>query len=108
MKMVKPKSNYPPGSLIKLVISLIIDLIGFSTYLLFGAGEGADVLWAPISAYLIHNLYHNNFLTFTGLFEELLPFTDFIPTATLGWLLESTGKTPSELLKGKRPGSSQD
>ena len=41
----------------KLIVSILIDLIGMSTYLLPVAGEGADVGWAPVSAALIFWLY---------------------------------------------------
>ena len=44
------------------------------------------MLWAPVSGWLIHRLYGYAGFTFLGFSEELLPFTDIIPTATLAWL----------------------
>lgn len=44
--------------------------------------------WAPISAVLVHLMYGRAGMTTLALFEELLPFTDIVPTATLAWWLE--------------------
>eukprot|EP00967_Tisochrysis_lutea_P117018 scaffold188933_cov25-Tisochrysis_lutea.AAC.1 len=76
--------------LAKLLLSLLIDLVGFSTFVLPLAAEGADLAWAPVSALLVHQLYGNGLLTGLAFCEELLPATDFIPTATIGWVLENT------------------
>ncbi|RLN93232.1 hypothetical protein BBJ28_00015555 [Nothophytophthora sp. Chile5] len=69
----------------KLVASLAIDFLGNATFVVPGLGELADVLWAPVSAKMVDTLYsesspHAKYVAFV---EELLPFTDFIPTATL-------------------------
>jgi len=79
------------GSLInlpKLSFCVLMDLAGVATYALPGLGEWGDMLWAPISALIF-------FRTFGGMTgaigsvvnmaEELLPFTDFIPTFTIGY-----------------------
>ena len=73
--------------------SIAIDLVGDGSFIIPGAGEGTDLLWAPISALLVRALYGNNVLAIVNLIEELLPFTDIIPTATLAFILElaSTG-----------------
>ena len=74
----------------KLVASLLIDAIGSSSYLLPILGEGFDLAWAPISMILVGAMYDGVMpnLKYVALAEELLPFTDIIPTATLGWLRE--------------------
>lgn len=71
-----------------LIFCIIMDLIGYATFALPVLGEWADVLWAPLSAYL----FYRTFEGFTGkvgslvqLIEEILPFTDFIPTFTIGF-----------------------
>jgi hypothetical protein len=46
----------------KLVLSVLIDLIGMSSYALPGVGELGDLGWAPISALLIYKLYGNSFI----------------------------------------------
>jgi hypothetical protein len=44
------------------VLSVLIDLIGMSSYALPGVGELGDLGWAPISALLIYKLYGNSFI----------------------------------------------
>lgn len=45
--------------IIYLYLSLIIDLIGFLSYLIPGIGEFIDFIWAPISALIIQIMYGN-------------------------------------------------
>ena len=71
----------------KLIVSILIDLIGMSTYVLPVAGEGADVGWAPVSAALIFWLYGSGIFAAAGFAEEILPGLDFVPTATIAWFL---------------------
>ena len=71
----------------KLIVSILIDLIGMSTYLLPVAGEGADVGWAPVSAAFIFWLYGSGIFAAAGFAEEILPGLDFVPTATIAWFL---------------------
>ena len=52
--------------------------------------EVLDVFWAPLSALLVFQLYGNSLLSGVALVEELLPFTDIFPTATVGWILQYT------------------
>ena len=68
-------------------MSILIDLIGMSTYLLPVAGEGADVGWAPVSTALIFWLYGSGIFAAAGFAEEILPGLDFVPTATIAWFL---------------------
>ena len=69
---------------------MVIDAIGSASYLIPLAGEGFDLTWAPISMILVGALYDDVMpnLKYIALMEELLPFTDFIPSATLGWIKE--------------------
>ena len=71
----------------KLVVSLLIDLVGSSSYLLPVLGELTDVVWAPLQTIFIMAMYNNVTpnLKYVSFFEELLPFTDVIPTASIGW-----------------------
>jgi hypothetical protein len=52
--------------------------------------EVIDVFWAPLSALLVFQLYGSTLLSGVALVEELLPFTDIFPTATVGWILQNT------------------
>ncbi|KAL7578744.1 hypothetical protein ACA910_015977 [Epithemia clementina (nom. ined.)] len=82
----------------KLLFSLWIDFVGSASYLLPLVGEGLDVFWAPIQTTLIMALYcppasgRTAFpfflLPYLSFIEEILPFTDIVPTATMGWLGE--------------------
>mgnify|MGYP003339596586 CR=1 FL=1 len=71
---------------LKLVAAILIDLIGMLSYLLPGASELIDSIWAPISAFLVYFLFNRklSWASFT-FFEELLPFTDIVPSATIAW-----------------------
>jgi len=80
-----------PLQLIKLVACIGLDVFGDATYLLPGLGEGVDIVFAPVLAVALKMLFRRNSVAIFGLVEELLPFTDFIPTATIAWFLEVCG-----------------
>lgn len=53
-------------------------------------GEATDVLWAPIAAVLMRNLFYgSNVVLVLEFVEEVLPFTDILPLATLCWVLDT-------------------
>ena len=81
------RSNLDPES--KLRLSLAIDFIGFLSNLFPIVGDAADLFWAPVAGTLIFWLYGSVRIAGFGFFEELLPFTDVVPTATLAWLAEN-------------------
>jgi len=69
---------------------ILMDLIGMSSYIFPALGEFGDVVWAPISAFIFLKLFGGrlgavgsvlNFL------EEVLPFTDIIPSFTIAWFI---------------------
>jgi hypothetical protein len=73
----------------KLFLGIIFDIIGMSTYSFPLVGEIFDLIWAPISGILLAKMYKGKVGTIAGIFgfsEELLPFTDAIPTFTLTWI----------------------
>jgi len=72
----------------KLLICIAIDFLGDASYVIPGIGELEDVAWAPLSAFLLSKLFNNNVLTTFEFVKEIIPGTDFIPVATLSWLLE--------------------
>lgn len=68
----------------KLIIGLIFDLIGMLSYVF----PLIDVVWAPLSAYLMINLYKGNVGKVGGVIsflEEAIPGLDFFPSFTLTW-----------------------
>jgi hypothetical protein len=72
----------------KLILSLIFDALGFVSFLIPGIGEFSDIVWAPVSAWLMTKLYKGKIgkiaavVTFV---EEILPVADVVPTFTIMW-----------------------
>ncbi|CAJ1380079.1 unnamed protein product [Effrenium voratum] len=77
------------GQLLKLAACLGLDLMGDSTYFVPGAGEAADLAYAPIQSIALIMLFQSRSMAGLGFLEEILPFTDFIPTATLAWFIDT-------------------
>ncbi|MDT8414143.1 MAG: hypothetical protein RQ735_02090 [Flavobacteriaceae bacterium] len=72
-----------------LFLSIIFDGIGMLSFSLPIIGESFDVIWAPISGVLLYKLYGGTVGKVSGIIsviEELLPFSDFVPTFTLTWM----------------------
>ena len=72
-----------------LALCLLLDVIGYFSYAIPFLGEFGDLIWAPISGILFYRLFGGGKGALGGVFsfaEEILPFTDFIPSFTLGWL----------------------
>jgi len=73
----------------KLIIGLILDAIGMVSFSIPLVGEFSDVIWAPIAAFIMTRMYKGrvgkvaSILTFV---EEIMPFTDVIPSFTLTWI----------------------
>ncbi len=67
----------------------MIDAIGMSSFAFSVVGESADIVWGPISGLLIMMLFPNyKKMALLGVVEEMLPFTDILPTALLAWRQE--------------------
>ncbi|MFX1252275.1 MAG: hypothetical protein ACFFCZ_11765 [Promethearchaeota archaeon] len=77
---------HPRATLFNLLLSIIIDLIGLGTFVLFPLSELGDILWAWVSGFLIYQMYGSRNFALFGIVEEILPISDVIPTATLTWL----------------------
>ena len=53
-------------------------------------GELVDIVYAPIVALLLRQLFAGSNIVFLVEFtEEILPFTDVLPLATICWVVES-------------------
>lgn len=73
----------------QLLIGLCLDLIGMASYLIPGLGEFSDVIWAPVSAFILAKMYPGKVGKVGALvnfIEELSPGLDIIPTFTLTWV----------------------
>jgi hypothetical protein len=76
--------------------SLAIDALGLATYLVPGLGETADWVMAPLLALWLRQVHGTWAGAAVELAEELLPGTDFIPTATLTWIYRYWLKKPAQ------------
>ena len=66
-----------------------MDVLGYASFAIPGLGEISDVLWAPVSAFIFYRTFGGAKGAFGAVFnfaEELLPFTDFIPSFTIMWI----------------------
>lgn len=73
----------------QLITGLFLDLIGMASYLLPGLGEFTDLIWAPISAFILAKMYPGKIGkvgAIVNFIEELSPGLDIIPTFTLTWV----------------------
>ena len=70
------------GKYKKLALSIIFDIIGFITII--------DLVWAPLSGYLMTKMYKGKKGKIAGVIsflEEIIPGLDIIPTFTIMWLI---------------------
>ena len=77
------------GKIKKLLLGLLFDGIGMISLLMPGVGPALDLLWAPVSAWLITRMYPGRAgkaAGFIAFIEEVLPGTDIVPTFTLMWI----------------------
>lgn len=81
-----------------LILGLIFDLIGMLSFTIPLIGEFSDVIWAPLAGFLMTWMYKGNVGKIAGIFtflEEVIPFTDFIPSFTLTWIYTYVWKKKS-------------
>ena len=77
------------GAIQQLILGIFFDAVGMLSFSIPFLGEFSDVIWAPLSGLILARMYKGTvgkvggFISFV---EELLPFTDIIPTFTLTWI----------------------
>jgi hypothetical protein len=90
-----------------LLFCILMDAIGYATYAVPFLGEFADVIWAPVSAFIFFKKFGGWKGAFGGVFafvEELLPWTDFIPSFTIMWAWQTLiTKKRSQIFPIERP-----
>lgn len=74
---------------VKLLLCVLIDAVGDSSFLIPGVGEIEDIAWAPISAFLVRKIFQSDVVGNIEFVKEILPFTDAIPLASSLWVLET-------------------
>ncbi len=72
-----------------LLLGLLFDAIGMSSFILPGIGEFFDLIWAPVAGWLMTRMYKGRIGQVAGaiaFFEELVPGLDWFPSFTLMWI----------------------
>jgi hypothetical protein len=85
----------------KLLLSILFDGLGYVSFIIPGFGEYTDVIWAPVSAWLMTKLYKGKtgkVAAVVSFIEEALPFVDVIPTFTLMWLYTYVFKNKDSII----------
>lgn len=85
----KIQLSYLQTKRMNLIFGLMFDLIGMLSFTIPLLGEFSDVIWAPVSGYLMTKMYKGTLGKVGGIFsfvEEIFPFSDFIPSFTLMWV----------------------
>jgi hypothetical protein len=73
----------------KLLMGLLFDGIGMLSFTIPLVGDFTDVIWAPLAGFLMTYMYKGRVGKVAGILtfvEEILPFTDIIPSFTLTWI----------------------
>lgn len=83
----------PVSAWAKLAGCILMDLAGDASELIPVLGEFTDVGFAPVEAIALKALFQSNAIAGIGFVEEILPFTDVIPTFTLSWCLATLWPT---------------
>jgi hypothetical protein len=76
-----------------LALCVALDLAGDASELVPVLGEFTDIAYAPVEAALLQFLFKSNFISGFGFLEEILPFTDVVPTFSISWCLKNLWPT---------------
>lgn len=74
----------------RLALCLLLDAVGCISFTIPLLGEFSDIIWAPLAAIISYKMFGKKsgkltaIATFT---EEILPFTDIIPSFTIFCIL---------------------
>jgi hypothetical protein len=83
-------------------LCIVLDLVGMASYLLPFIAEGIDLVWAPISGYLFYKMFGGRVGMIGGVLnflEEIIPFTDVIPSFTIAWFIRKNELSNQALTK---------
>lgn len=74
----------------KLLLCIAIDTLGSANEAIPLAGEIVDAIYAPVAALILRRLFQeSNVVLILEFVEEILPFTDVLPLATVCWVVET-------------------
>jgi hypothetical protein len=91
-KLLQPSiTQIPPEAWLRLLFCLLIDAGGDGSIVLPGPlGSLSDLIYAPLEALILSKVFPGaRPVAGLGFLEEILPFTDALPTATIAWVLET-------------------
>jgi len=77
---------------------IVYDVIGMASSAIPGVGPFLDIFWAPFAAKKMNDMYQGTEGKMASVFvfiEEILPFTDIIPSFTIMWLYTFVWKKQS-------------
>ena len=83
-----------------LVKGILFDLIGMATMSIPVVGPFLDLAWAPYAAKKMGEMYpgrNGKIASILVFIEEILPFTDIIPSFTLMWVYTYLIKTEKDV-----------
>ncbi len=83
--------NQRGKSLPNIIFCVFLDFVGYASFVIPGYGEFTDLIWAPFSGFLFYKMFGGRFGITGGILnfmEEILPFTDFIPSFTIAWIVK--------------------
>ena len=72
-----------------LFLGLLLDAIGMLSYVIPFIGDFSDIIWAPLSGWLMTRMYKGKIGQAAGIvtfIEEIIPGLDIIPSFTIMWL----------------------
>ncbi|MFK2820220.1 hypothetical protein U0L90_08835 [Flavobacteriaceae sp. LMIT009] len=78
----------------KLLLGIVFDLIGIITFI--------DIVWAPLSGYLMTKMYQGKSGKVAGIvtfIEELVPGLDIIPSFTIMWFYTYVFSPKEKIIK---------
>jgi hypothetical protein len=73
----------------KLALGILFDAIGLLSFTIPYIGEFGDIVWAPLAGFLMTKMYEGRVGKVAGVLtfiEEIIPFTDIVPSFTLTWI----------------------
>lgn len=83
---------------------ILFDLIGMASMAVPYIGPFTDILWAPYAARKMKKMYpgrDGKIAAVIVFLEEILPYTDIVPTFTLMWLYTYVWKSEQALTPTK-------
>ena len=89
MNNLETADDFQKQKTTKLLLGLLFDAIGMASYVIPGLAEYIDIVWAPLAGFLMAKMYKGRVGKVAGILtfiEEIIPFTDVIPSFTLTWI----------------------